>query len=108
MELYIGDSRDIVVTQKKMVDRMVNVRRNKSSDIVLYDNEERIETVVENFKDKPGTIVLTEYIPGEWAMESNSHPYELKNHETLEFSLELKSKEKVTLNLHYFRKNLRP
>jgi hypothetical protein len=108
MELYIGDSRDIVVIQKKMVDRMVNVRRNKSSDIVLYDNEERIETVVENFKDKPGTIVLTEYIPGEWAMESNSHPYELKNHETLEFSLELKSKEKVTLNLHYFRKNLRP
>ena len=108
MELYIGDSRDIVVTQKKTVDRMANVRRNKSSDIALYDNEEQIETVIENFKDKPGTIVLTEYIPGEWAMQNNSHPYELKNHETLEFHIDLNPKEKVMLTLHYFRKNLRP
>jgi hypothetical protein len=108
MELYIGDSRDIVVTQRKTIDRMVNVRRNKGSGIVLYDNEEQIETVVENFKDKPGAIVLTEYIPGEWTMDNNSHPYELKNHETLEFHIDLQPKEKVALNLHYFRKNLRP
>ena len=108
MELYIGDSRDIVVTQKKKIDRMVNVRRNKSSGIVLYDNEEQIETVIENFKEKPGAIVLTEYIPGEWKMDKNSHPYELKDHETLEFRIDLKPKEKVTVNLHYFRKNLRP
>jgi hypothetical protein len=108
MELYIGDSRDIVVTQKKMIDRMVNVRRNKSSGIVLYDNEEQIEALIENFKDKPGTIVLTEYIPGEWTMDKNSHSYELKNHETLEFRIDLKPKEKVTLTLHYLRKNLRP
>jgi hypothetical protein len=108
LELYLGDSRDIVVTQKKMVDRIVNVRRNNNSGVVLYDNEEQIEATIENFKDKPGTIVLTEYIPGEWTMDKNSHPYELKNHETLEFRIDLKPKEKVALNLHYFRKNLRP
>ena len=108
MELYMGDSRDIVVKQKKTMDRMVNVRRNTDQNVVLYDNEEQIETTIENFKDKPGTIVLTQSIPGEWEMLKCSGAYDLKDHETLEFSIDLKPKDKVTVVMHYTRKNLRP
>ena len=108
MELYIGDSRDIVVKQKKTMDRMINVRRNTSDGVVLYDNEEKIETTIENFKDKPGTIILTQSIPGEWTMNKCTSEYELKDHETLEFSVDLKPKDKVTVVMHYTRKNLRP
>jgi len=108
MELYIGDSRDIVVKQKKTMDRMINVRRNSDQNVVLYDNEEQIETTVENFKDKPGTIILTQAIPGEWMMDKCSSDYELKDHETLEFSIDLKPKDKITVVMHYTRKNLRP
>lgn len=107
MEIRIGESRDVVVTQRKTTDRQVNVRRNNSRAIVLYDNEETLETVIENFKDQPAVLVLTQYIPGEWTMRSRSHPYELKDHETLEFRLELKPKEKVTLQLDYVRQNIR-
>lgn len=108
MELYIGDSRDIVVKQKKTIDRMINVHRNNDQNVVLYDNEEQIETTVENFKDKPGTIILTQAIPGEWTMDKCPIDYELKDHETLEFSIDLKPKDKVTVVMHYTRKNLRP
>ncbi len=107
MELHMGDSRDIVVKQKKTMDRMVNVRRNTDQKVVLFDNEEQIETTIENFKDKPGTIVLTQFIPGEWEMLKCSGAYELKDHETLEFRIDLKPKAKVAVVMHYTRKNLR-
>jgi hypothetical protein len=108
MEIRIGESRDVVVTQHKRYDRQINVRRNNGGNIVLFDNEEQIETVIENFRDKPAVLVLTQYIPGEWSMRQNSHPYELKNHDTLEFRLQLKPKEKLTLKMDYVRQNIRP
>ena len=108
LEIYIGDSRDIVLKQKKTLDRIINVRRNKGDSVVLYDNEEQIETTIENFKDKPATLILTQAIPGEWTMDKCLSDYELKDHETLEFSIDLKPKDKVTVVMHYTRKNLRP
>ena len=65
MEVYIGDSRDIVVTQRKMLDRKINIRHNTNRHIVLYDNEEKITTKIENFKDY-GSLILTmvQHIPG--------------------------------------------
>ncbi len=54
MELYIGDSRDIVVTQRKMRDRQINVRRNNKGKIILYDTDEQIVAKVENFREEAG------------------------------------------------------
>ena len=42
MELYIGDSRDIVVTQRKMQNSRTITRKNNKGDMVLYDTNERI------------------------------------------------------------------
>jgi hypothetical protein len=47
-ELYIGDSRDIVVTQRKMRDEMINRRKNKREKIILYDTDEIITAKIEN------------------------------------------------------------
>ena len=107
MEIRIGESRDVVVTQRQKVNRQINVKRNHANEIILYDNEEIIETEVENFKDQPAVLVLTQYIPDEWTMRENSHPYELKDHEKLEFRVELKPKDKITLKMNYVRKNIR-
>ena len=74
---------------------------------MLYDNEETLETVIENFKEQPAVLILTQYVPGEWSVRSHSHPYELKDHQTLEFRIELKPREKVTLQLDYVRQNIR-
>ena len=54
-----------------------------------------------------GLLVLTEHIPGEWAMEDCSQKYELKDSQTLEFRFELKPKEKVALTMNCHRRNLR-
>ena len=68
MELYVGDSRDIVVAQHKMKDEKINIRRNGRNKIILYDTDEIIKAEIENFKDKPNILTLIEHIPGQWEM----------------------------------------
>ncbi|MHC4989260.1 MAG: hypothetical protein ACYTFX_12330 [Planctomycetota bacterium] len=41
-ELYIGDSRDIVVTQRKMKDDKVDPIKNKKGHVILYNTDELI------------------------------------------------------------------
>ncbi len=103
----IGDSRDIVVTQRKLRDEKINVRKNRAGNIVLYDTDEILEAKIENFKDKPAVLFVTEHIPGQWEMEEASHEFVKKDFQTLEFRIELKPKEKITLRLHYHRRNVR-
>ena len=107
MEVYIGDSRDIVVTQRKMTDNRINLRRNTGNAVVLYDTDELITTKIENFKDKPATLTLVQHIPGQWDMEQCNMKYERKDSETLEFEVELPAHGKQDLQMHYHRRNVR-
>lgn len=93
-ELYIGDSRDIVVTQRKMKDARINVRRNNDGRIVLYDTDEVIEAKIENFKDTPATLTMLQRIEGQWTMkectiDGKTAEYERKSAGELEFTIEL-------------------
>lgn len=107
MEVYIGDSRDIVVTQRKMTDNRINLRRNSGNGVVLYDTDELITAKIENFKDKPATLTLVQHIPGQWDMEECNLKYERKDSETLEFEVELPAHGKQELTMHYHRRNVR-
>ena len=113
MELYIGDSRDIVVTQKKMKDQQINIKRNKDNNIVMYDTDEEITAKIENFKDSPAVLTMIQYIPGEWEMVRCNLKYEKKDSSTLRFEITLPArkgdKPSVTeLKMSYNRKNVRP
>ncbi|MDD3605370.1 MAG: hypothetical protein PHD86_09325 [Kiritimatiellae bacterium] len=107
MEVYVGDSRDIVVTQRKMQEKQINIRRNNSNHIVLYDTDEIITAKIENFKDKPAKLLLIQHIPGQWDMEKCNMEYERKDAGTLEFTVELKPQETKELSMHYHRRNVR-
>lgn len=107
MEVYVGDSRDLVITQRKMQEKQVNIRRNNSNHIVLYDTDEIITAKIENFKDKPAKLLLIQHIPGQWDMEKCSMEYERKDAGTLEFTVELKPQETRELTMHYHRRNVR-
>jgi hypothetical protein len=107
MEIYVGDSRDIVVTQRKMHDRRINVRRNRHNRIVLYDTDELIKATIENFKDKPATLTMIQHIPGQWDMEACNMQYKRKDAYTLEFEIELPPHGKKELTMHYHRRNVR-
>ena len=121
-ELYIGDSRDIVVTQRKMKNEKVNVRYNNRQNIILYDNDEVITAKIENFKDKPAVLTMIQHIQGQWKMIECTldkkklvlgEDYKKKDAYTLEFEINLDNRTEsgpFTRNLvmHYQRLNIRP
>ena len=107
-ELYIGDSRDIVVTQRKMKDQRINLRKNSSGKVILYDTDEIITAKIENFKDSGAVLTVIQHIPGQWDMKKCNMKYERKDAETLKFEIELRAHGKKELKMHYNRRNLRP
>ncbi|UCE50719.1 MAG: hypothetical protein JSW47_11245 [Phycisphaerales bacterium] len=122
MELYIGDSRDIVVTQRKMQNSRVITRKNNKGDAVLYDTNERITAKIENFKDSEAVLTMIQHIPGQWDMESCTldgrelrlgTDYKKKDAYTLEFEIKLPARTEdgpavKELKMYYHRRNIRP
>jgi hypothetical protein len=113
MELYIGDSRDIVVTQQKMRENRINLRKNNRGDVVLHDTDEIITAKIENFKDSPAALTMIQHIPGQWDMEDCNMDYKRKDAYTLEFEIELPARTESgpavkELKMHYHRRNVRP
>ena len=112
-ELYIGDSRDIVVTQRKMKDERINLQRNNDNRVILYDTDELITAKIENFKDSPAILTMIQHIPGQWDMEKCNMEYKRKDAGTLEFEIKLPARTEdgpavKELNMHYHRRNVRP
>jgi hypothetical protein len=122
MELYIGDSRDIVVTQRKMRDTQINPRKNDSGKVVLFDTDEIITAKIENFKDSLAVLTMIQHIPGQWEMEqctlagkalSLGAGFAKKDAYTLKFEIELPARTEKgpatkELSMHYYRRNVRP
>ncbi|MBP7053449.1 MAG: hypothetical protein KBE65_20765 [Phycisphaerae bacterium] len=113
MELYIGDSRDIVVTQRKMKDAQIELRKNNSGNIVLFDTDESITAKIENFKDSPAVLTMIQHIPGQWDMAECNLQYTKKDAFTLKFEIELPARTEKgpgtkELTMHYHRRNVRP
>lgn len=111
-ELYIGDSRDIVVTQRKMRDNRINLQKNNKNSVVLYDTDELITAKIENFKDGPAVLTMIQHIPGQWDMEKCNMKYKRKNASTLEFEIKLPARTEdgpavKELSIHYHRRNVR-
>jgi hypothetical protein len=122
MELYIGDSRDIVVTQRKMQDTQTAKAKNKKGDVVLYDTNERITAKIENFKDSEAVLTMIQHIPGQWDMETCTldgraltlgTDYKKKDAYTLEFEIKLPARTDdgpavKELKMTYHRRNIKP
>jgi hypothetical protein len=113
MELYIGDSRDIVVTQRKMQDSRIITQKNNRGEPVLYDTNEQITAKIENFKDSPAALTMVQHIPGQWDMESCNMKYEKKDAGTLEFDIQLPARTEAgpavkELTMTYHRRHIRP
>jgi hypothetical protein len=106
-DIYIGDSRDVVVTQHKMLDKRINVRRNDKNQVVLYDTDEMIKATVENFKDSQAILTMVQHINGQWDMAECNMKYKQKDAYTLEFEVALPAHGKRELVMHYHRRNIR-
>jgi hypothetical protein len=106
MKLYIGQSRDVKVTQRKTKDDRTNMRRNSANAVVVHDTDEVYKVEIENFKKQSIDLVVVEHIPGYWKMVESSHKYERKDAFTIEYKLTLPAessgtkKTTVTFNLN--------
>jgi hypothetical protein len=106
LKLYIGQSRDVKVVQRKTKDDRTNMRRNNANQIVLWDTDEVFKIEIENFKKMPVDLVIVEHIPGYWKMAEISHRFEKKDAFTIEYQLALPKessgdkKTTVTFNLN--------
>jgi hypothetical protein len=89
LKLYIGQSRDVKVTQRKTKDDKTNIRRNNGNSIVLHDTDEIYKIEIENFKKTPVDLVVVEHIPGYWKMAENSHPAQFKKKDAFTFEYHL-------------------
>ncbi len=109
LRLTIGESRDIVVTQRKMNERRFNERRNSSGNqVVLYDTEESMQIEIENFKEQAAFVTLKEPMPVEWEMKVASHSYQRKHAQEIHFDVPVPSKQKVIINYPYYQRNVKP
>jgi hypothetical protein len=113
-ELYIGDSRDIVVTQRMMNDTKKNPIKNNSGHTIMYDREVPIVAKIENFKDKPATLTMIQYMPGEWDMKDKdvNMKYEKINSNTIKFEIQLPARTKdgpgkKELKMKYYQRHIR-
>lgn len=107
LKLYIGQSREVKVTQRKTKDERQNLRRNNGNQVVLWDTDEVFKIEIENFKKTPVDLVVVEHIPGYWKMVESSHKFDKKDAFTIEFKLTLPAestgakKTTVTFNLNH-------
>lgn len=110
MKLYIGQSRDVKVTQRKTTDERINLRRNNGNSVVMWDQNEVYKVEVENFKTTAVTLVIVEHIPGYWKMIESTLKYEKKDAFTIEYTLDLAPKttgdKKTVLNFNVRRLNV--
>ncbi len=113
MKLYIGDSRDIVVTQRQMKNEHINLIKNNNGNVVLYDTDEIITVKIENFKDSEAVLTVIEHIKGQWEMkectlDKKKVSYKVMDAEKIKFEITLPAHSEKNLKLHYQRKNIRP
>src|SRR4051812_6228466 len=89
MKLFIGQSRDVKVTQRRTKDERTNIRRNTSNQDVLWDKDEIYKIEVENFKKEAINLTLVEHVPGYWKMVENSHAKDFKKKDAFTFEYNL-------------------
>jgi hypothetical protein len=108
MKLYIGQSRDVKVTQRKTKDDRTDIRRNNANQDVLWNTDEIYRIEIESFKKTPVGLTVVEHVPGCWKMIENSHSQQFKKKDafTFEYNLTLPpesngtNKTVVTFNLN--------
>jgi hypothetical protein len=106
LKLYIGQSRDVKVTQRKMKSDRINIRRNTWNQDVIWDVDEAFKVEIENFKKSPVELVIVEHVSGYWKMGKSTHEFKKKDAFTIEYHLTLPKEAKQTVAFNLTRLNV--
>ncbi len=106
VRLYIGDSRDLVVTQRRVEARRENIRRNNNRNIVLYDEVRTDKILIENFRDRAAVLNMIQHMEGQWEMLRCDAEYEKLDYKTLQLPISLDAESEAELQISYRVKNI--
>ena len=110
LKLFIGQSRDVKVTQRKLKEDRRIIQRATNNNVTLWDTDEEIEIKIENFKKDDVNLVIVEHIPGYWKLVKSSHEFVKKDAFTIEYHLTLPKEstgdKKTVVTLSYNRLNV--
>lgn len=90
--LSLGQVKDVTVKRRIMSDQQINVKRNTSRDIALYDRRVHIRYELQNFKNIPATLKIVEQMEDDWTLEeldAKGIRHEIKSNRELEIFIDL-------------------
>lgn len=89
LRLFIGQSRDVKITQRQVKSDRTNIRRSTSNQDVVWDTDEIVRIEIENFKKQPADLAIVEHVPGYWKMIENSHAAQFRKKDAFTFEYQL-------------------
>ncbi len=91
--LSLGVVKDVTVKRRVMSDDRINVQRNNSKDVVLFDRRVHVRYELQNFKKAPAQLKVVERLQDDWEIEELDTAgvrHELRNNNELEIYMDLK------------------
>ncbi|MCF8093292.1 MAG: hypothetical protein K9K40_12650 [Desulfotignum sp.] len=104
--LETGNSRDILVTKRRMNTAQTRLRRNDKGEIQVFDQKITDRFILENTSPTPASIKIIDRISGQWEPVDMGHAYTLTDHQTLVFDIRLAPEQTKTFDLTYMVLNL--
>jgi hypothetical protein len=104
--LQTGNSRDILVSKRRMNTTRSRVRHNDKGEIQVFDQKITDRFVLENTKSTPAVVTIRDNIAGQWEPVDMGHAYTLEDYQTLVFEIRLDAREKKTIDLTYTMLNI--
>ncbi|MCC6546744.1 hypothetical protein IT570_06200 [Candidatus Sumerlaeota bacterium] len=96
-ELTLGKVKDVVLKRRLMKDEKTNVRTNIQKVPVMFDQVRQLRYEIENFKEEPVTLKITETLNGDWEIKEITEvgvSTERKSIDELVISVELPANKK--------------
>jgi hypothetical protein len=107
-EVTLGTAREVSVERRVLRVADVDVKRDVNGRVAVYDREEEVAFLIESMKDEEVLLRIVETIDGEWTMLSNSHEFERKDANHIEFVVPVAAHAELTVKYKVRRLNLLP
>lgn len=107
-EVVVATGNEVTVERRIISSRQVDVKNDVHGRLALYNQEEEVLFLVESLRDYDILLRIIETIEGEWRMLSNSHEFEKKDAEHIEFIVPVPAHDELTVKYKVRKLNLIP
>lgn len=107
-EMTLSTAREVSVERRVLRIADVDVKTDVHGRLALYNREEEVAFFIESSKNEHALLKIVETIDGEWEMLSNSHEFERKDANHIEFMVPVAPHSKCSVRYRVRRLNILP